>query len=100
MNLPELIASVDQLSREECLALLVTLAARLAALPASSAETSTEASADGANLTIEETAALIRRSTKWLYRHHSRLPFVRKIGPRSYICSKTGLERWLARQQA
>jgi hypothetical protein len=50
------------------------------------------------NLTVEEAATLLRKSTKWLYRHRATLPFVRKLGPRSYIVSKNGLEHWLARR--
>jgi hypothetical protein len=55
-------------------------------------------SADDESLTIEEAAALLRRSTKWIYRHRAHLPFVRKIGPRSYLVSKAGLLRWCNRQ--
>jgi Helix-turn-helix domain len=49
-------------------------------------------------LTIDEAAARIRRSKKWLYRHRESLPFVRKLGPRSYVVSKQKLESWLAKR--
>jgi predicted DNA-binding transcriptional regulator AlpA len=53
---------------------------------------------DDTSLTIEEAAALLRRSTKWIYRHRATLPFIRKLGPRSYICSQDALNKWLARR--
>jgi excisionase family DNA binding protein len=53
---------------------------------------------DDSQLTIEEAAQLLRRSTKWLYRHKKQLTFIRKIGPRSYLISKSALIRWRDRQ--
>jgi hypothetical protein len=51
-------------------------------------------------LTASEAAARLRRSTKWLSRHRKSLPFARKLSERSWIYSKQGLRRWLARQKS
>jgi hypothetical protein len=98
MSIAELIAAIAQLDPADAPAVLAAVAARLAeahALPEPPVE---NGAYDDRNLTIEETAARMRRSTKWLYRHRATLPFVRKLGPRSYICSEQGLTRWLARR--
>ena len=55
---------------------------------------------DDTYLTIKEAARLLHLLTKWLYRHRATLPFLRKLGPRSYVCSKLELNRWLARTSA
>jgi hypothetical protein len=47
-------------------------------------------------LTTEEAAALLRRSPRWLYRNAKRLPFVRRLSPRSMVHSRKGIERYLA----
>ena len=100
MTLPELLQQIATLDPTDAPAVLAAVAARLAQgrqAPTPS-EAPVENRADDRNLTIEETAALIRRSTKWIYRHRANLPFVRKLGPRSYICSLQTLNRWLAQR--
>ena len=73
------------------------LAARLMATPATIAETVTEA--DDRLLTVRECAERLRKSPKWVYRRTKTLPFARCLGPRSWVFSQRGLEKWLARQR-
>jgi hypothetical protein len=99
MSVTDIIAAISTLDPADCPALLAAIAARLSqGRGPAAAEPAAENPANDHNLTIEEAAALIRRSTKWIYRHRARLPFVRKLGPRSYICSQNALNRWLARR--
>ena len=51
-------------------------------------------------LKVDEVAARVRKSTKWVYRRAKTLPFARRLGPRSWVFSEHGLEKWLARQKA
>ena len=95
----ELIAAIAEIDPADAPSVMLALAARLQqARPAP--EQQPQDSGEDESLTIEEAAALLRRSTKWIYRHRERLPFIRKIGPRSYLCSKTALLRWRDRQRA
>jgi hypothetical protein len=93
----DIITAIRGLKREELPGLLVAIAgvmaepAELAPEPAASEPADT-------NLTLDEAAKLMRRSTKWIYRHRKDLPFVRQLAQRSYVVSKNGLERWLARR--
>ena len=50
-------------------------------------------------LTAAEASQVLRRSRKWLSRNRTRLPFARRMGPRSWTYSEQGLRRWLARQK-
>ena len=50
-------------------------------------------------LTIDEVAARLRLSPRWLYRHAKTLPFSRKLSRKVLRFSRAGLERWLARQR-
>ncbi len=77
----------------ECAAII------LAVSVAPPAEESQEPEAGDVNLTIEEAAAIIRRSKHWIYRHKKQLPWVKQLAPRNYVCSKLGMERWLARRK-
>jgi predicted DNA-binding transcriptional regulator AlpA len=72
------------------------LAARLMATPATIVKTATE---NDRLLTVQECAARLRKSTKWVYRRTKTLPFSRCLGPRSRVFSQRGLEKWLARQR-
>lgn len=47
-------------------------------------------------LTPEETAALLRVSPRWVYRHWKTLPFARKIAPKVLRFDRAGLDRWIA----
>ncbi len=77
-------------------AVQTALAVRLMAMPAQP-ET---AAADDVLLTAVEAATILRRSVKWLYRRASKLPFAHMLDNRSWVFSKRGLEKWIARQRA
>ena len=47
-------------------------------------------------LTIDEAAARLRVSPRWLYRHAKTLPFSRKLSRKVLRFSRVGLARWLA----
>jgi predicted DNA-binding transcriptional regulator AlpA len=47
-------------------------------------------------LTLDETAAVLRVSRRWLYRHARQLPFARKLSPKVLRFSRSGAARWLA----
>jgi predicted DNA-binding transcriptional regulator AlpA len=74
------------------------LAARLMVAPATIAETAT--ATDDRLLTVRECAERLRKSPKWVYRRTKSLPFARCLGPRSWVFSQRGLEKWLAQQRA
>ena len=91
---------VSRLSREqlaaligECEQLKALCWARLMSIPTAPPEAKPEAEK---MLTIEEAATLLHKKPQYLYRNKHRLPFIKKIGPTSYICSPAELQRWLA----
>jgi len=47
-------------------------------------------------LKVNEAAALLRVQPRWIWRHKKNLGFVRQTGPRSLLCSRRGIENWLA----
>jgi excisionase family DNA binding protein len=98
LNTDAIIAEIRKLPRAALPGLLIAIGGMMAE-PASDHEP-LAVEPDDVNLTLGEAAKLMRRSTKWIYRHMANggLPFVRKLGPRSYVVSKNGLERWLARR--
>jgi hypothetical protein len=51
-------------------------------------------------ITTDEAAKLLRRSRRWLWRHKRKLPFIHEISPRSLLCSRRGIARWLAARAA
>jgi hypothetical protein len=53
--------------------------------------------ADNDAITVEAAAKMICRSPKWISRHRAQLPFLRKLGPRSYVVSKAALIKWRER---
>jgi hypothetical protein len=73
-------------------ALQGALAARLLTTPAPVPSTED----DDVMLTTPEAAKLLRRSPKWIYRHARHLGFVKRLGPRSMVHSKRGVEKYLA----
>ena len=56
--------------------------------------------ADDQMLTVDEAAEMLRRKRRWIYSHADNLPFVRRLSPRSLLCSRKGVERWLAARRA
>ena len=51
---------------------------------------------EGDLLTVDEAAAVLRVTPRWLYRHAKKLPFVRKLSRKSLRFSRSGITRWLA----
>ncbi len=51
-------------------------------------------------LTVEEAAAVLRVSPRWLYRHAKKLPFSRKLSRKVLRFSRAGITRWLATKRA
>lgn len=47
-------------------------------------------------LTAEDVAKHLGTTTRWVYRHTARLPFTRRLGPKTLRFSSRGLERYLA----
>jgi hypothetical protein len=112
------VPSLDDIAREpRCLAALernslLTLLMRTAVVQ--SALTAQLASVDGRGadsresapdtddqmLMVGEAAVMLRRKPQWIYRNAARLPFVKRITPRSLLCSKNGISRWLATRKA
>ena len=45
---------------------------------------------------VEDVAGIIGKPRRWIIRNAANLPFVTRISRKHYICSKTGLKRWLA----
>jgi predicted DNA-binding transcriptional regulator AlpA len=78
-------------------AVQTAIAARLLAAPVNG--TSAPTGPDDEMLTVAETAKLLRRSERWIYRHPE-LPFIKRISSRSLLCSKAGIEKWLASRKA
>jgi hypothetical protein len=91
-----LITSIDQLSREDSLSLLVVLAAKLAAPSPTAPEPS--ATPDEL-LTVQQVAPLLGKSAGWLYHNHHKLPFrISGIGKTPRF-SRHGLELYLVKHQ-
>lgn len=97
MSLSEIIAEIERLDAAAAPAILAAVAALLAKAGDTPPELAAPEPGD-VNLSIEQAAAHLHRSTKWIYRHRAKLPFVRKLGPRSYVCSQNALSKWLARR--
>jgi hypothetical protein len=51
-------------------------------------------------LSPEEAASILRRKRRWIYRNAHRLQFVRRVSPKSLLCSEPGVYKWLALQKA
>jgi len=47
-------------------------------------------------LTAEQVAQHLGTTTRWVYRHTARLPFAKRLGPKTLRFSTRGLERYLA----
>ena len=47
-------------------------------------------------LEAEEAAKILSVSEDWIYRHASRLPFTRKLGPKMLRFSSQGIQKWMA----
>ncbi len=67
---------------------------------ATTASTSPSPRSPDALLTVEEAAALLSVTPRWLYRHAKTLPFARKLSRKVLRFSRAGIARWLASQRA
>ncbi len=47
-------------------------------------------------LDVEEACKLLCVDEGWLYRHHKKLPFTRKLGPKMLRFSYQGIQKYLA----
>ena len=47
-------------------------------------------------LDVEEACKLLCVDEGWLYRHHKKLPFARKLGPKMLRFSYQGIQKYLA----
>jgi hypothetical protein len=86
------------LPRATVIALLRRMAVAQAALvlELDPVQPSNPAVADDQWLTPAEAAVVLRKRARWLYRNAHRLPFVKRVSNRSLLCSKAGLQSWLA----
>jgi predicted DNA-binding transcriptional regulator AlpA len=98
MTASEVIAAIAELDDAGVSAVLTAIASRLAQPRPPVEPLPRDNRAGDETLTLHEAAAVLRRSTKWLYRHRATLPFVRKLGPRSYVVSRQKMENWLAKR--
>jgi predicted DNA-binding transcriptional regulator AlpA len=51
-------------------------------------------------LDAKEAAEMLSMSEDWLYRHHKKLPFAHKLGPKVLRFSYHGLIKWMATRKA
>ena len=51
-------------------------------------------------LDAEEASKILSVSEDWIYRHASRLPFTRKLGPKMLRFSSQGIQKWMATRKA
>jgi len=94
-------ASARGLEPEEIIALLsqnvaVQSALTVALLAKQQHQSATPEADDHEMLTVEQAAAIIHRSRTWIWRHARTLPWVIRISAKSLLCSKNGIEKWLA----
>lgn len=47
-------------------------------------------------LDAAEVCEVLSTSPDWLYKHHKKLPFTRKLGPKMLRFSCQGIQKWLA----
>src|SRR5215831_5477110 len=90
-HIPRVLGELEGL-RVALLAQLIThsVAATLAAKPHEKSQSTDRL------LKPTEAAALLKVTTRWLYRHHRSLPFTRKLSRRLLRFDEAGLHRWVA----
>lgn len=92
-----------RLPREVLKALLLKSAAAQSALTAALITGGPEAApqpvklapSEDRMLTPKEAAQLLRRSPRWIYRNAARLPFAKRVSPKTILCSEAGIKQWL-----
>ena len=85
-QVPAVLAQLAALQAQLCARLL------LPSLPAR------DEADDDEMLSPDEAAVALKQSRRWLRGNVHRLPFVKRISPRRFVCSRRGIERWLARR--
>ena len=89
------VAAVDALPQEALPGFVTRLSALMAAAGARLAASAGNGACQADRmLSVAEAAARTGMSHSWLYRHHSALPFAKRIG-RKVVFSEAGLTRWL-----
>lgn len=96
---------VHELDVEEAAVLLAQVAAVQASLAArvASAARSVPASRrqdDDRLISVDEAAARLGVTPRWLYRHSGHLPFARRLSRKTLRFSDLGLKRWQATRSA
>ena len=94
-NIPGILGELEAL-RVRLLLRLITQSVAAATLAAGPDETSQPTDR---LLKPAEAAALLKVTTRWLYRHHRPLPFTRKLSRRLLRFDEAGLHRWLAHRR-
>ncbi len=51
-------------------------------------------------LNAEQAAKILRVNEDWLYHHHKKLPFTRKLAPRVLRFSRQGIQKYIANKKA
>jgi hypothetical protein len=102
---PRCIAALERTSLSDLLVrnavVQSALAAQLASVEARGGVSREPApEAEDQMLMVDEAAKMLRRKPQWIYRNAARLPFVKRISPKSLLCSKNGISRWLATRKA
>jgi excisionase family DNA binding protein len=87
-------SKLEALTPEQERAVIASLGAVVPSVDAAPA--TSPASTRGDLLTVDEAAAMLRVSPRWLYRHARTLPFARKLSRKVLRFSRAGIERWLA----
>lgn len=93
---------VHQLGVEDAAVLLAQVAAIQATLAARVASIAQPGPArrqeDDRLISVEDAAARLGVTPRWLYRHAPRLPFARRLSRKALRFSELGLKRWQAAQ--
>ena len=87
-------SKLEGLTPEQERAVIASLGAAVVPRVAAAPTTSPASTRDDL-LTVEEAAAMLRVSPRWLYRHARTLPFARKLSRKVLRFSRAGIERWL-----
>lgn len=92
---PSRVRTLPRAVRSDLLAQCAAVIVTLSSVPDSS---ETKGKPDEAEewLKVNEAAALLRCQPLWIWRNKKKLGFVRQTGARSLLCSRRGIENWLA----
>jgi hypothetical protein len=88
--------ALDLLTRTTALSAMLTARVLATAHERQNARHQIELPDAGDLITVAEAAKILRRSRRWIWRQKRKLPFIHEISPRSLLCSRRGIARWLA----